>query len=156
MIAGIANRVAGTGFAEWAMSSPWAYPIANTVHVLALVLLLGGIGLVDLRVIGLFRRLPLQPLAAALVPIAATGVLILAASGSVLFAADARALAGNGTFRLKLLLIAIALANVAIFRWRFGTAMPTRPPPGAKALALTSLLLWTGVAIAGRMIAYSE
>lgn len=155
MLAGLAERIAGTAFADWAMSSPLAYPVANTVHVLALVLLLGGIGLVDLRVLGWFRRLPLEPLAAALVPIAATGVLMLAASGSVMFAADAKALAQSGTFRLKLVLIAIALADVALFRWRFGKVMPPRPSLGAKALALTSLLLWTGVAIAGRMIAYS-
>jgi hypothetical protein len=156
MLAALADRVAGTAFAEWAMSSPLAYPVANVVHVLALVLLLGGIGLVDLRVVGLFQRLPLQPLASALIPIAATGVLILAASGSVMFAADARALAESWTFRLKLLLIATAIANVALFRWRFGKIMPERPSAGAKVLALASFLLWLGVAIAGRMIAYNE
>jgi hypothetical protein len=156
MLAGLADRIAGTAFADWAMSSPWAYPVANTVHVLALVLLLGGIGLVDLRVLGLFRKLPLTPLASALIPIAASGVLILAASGSVMFAADAKALADNGTFRLKLVLIAVAIANVALFRWRFRKAMPQRPPTGAKLLALASFALWLSIAIAGRMIAYSE
>src|SRR5919112_340149 len=113
MLAAIGEWVAATPFADWAVSSPYAYPAANTVHVLALVLLLGGIGLVDLRVMGLFRSLPLQPLSRALVPIASTGVLILAASGSILFAADAKSLAVSGTFRLKLILIALALANVA-------------------------------------------
>jgi hypothetical protein len=156
MLTAAAERVADTAFAQWAMSSPWAYPAANVVHVLALVLLLGGIALVDLRVLGLFRRIPLQPLSASLIPIAATGVLILAASGSVLFAADAKSLAESGTFRLKLALIAIALANVALFRWRYGRVMPARPPTGARLLALTSLLLWTSVAVAGRLIAYSE
>jgi hypothetical protein len=155
MLTAAAERVADTGFAQWAMSSPWAYPAANVVHVLALVLLLGGIALVDLRVLGLFRRIPLQPLSAALIPIAATGVLILAASGSVLFAADARALAESGTFRLKLALIGIALANILLFRWLYGRVMPQRPTAGARTLALASLLLWIGVAVAGRMIAYS-
>src|SRR5918996_2851938 len=109
MLAAIGDWVAATPYAEWAASSPYAYPVANTVHVLALVLLLGGIGLVDLRVLGLFRALPLQPLARALVPIAATGVLILAASGSILFAADAASVAQKGVFQIKLTLIAIAL-----------------------------------------------
>lgn len=155
MLTAVANRVADTAFADWAMSSPLAYPVANTVHVLALVLLLGGIGLVDLRVLGLFRRIPIEPLAAALVPIAATGVLILAASGSVMFAADAKALGESGTFRLKLVLILAALANVALFRWRFGKAAPRQPSSGAKLLSLLSLMLWTAVAIAGRLIAYT-
>src|ERR671912_946388 len=155
MLAAIGEWVAATPFADWAFSNPYAYPVANTVHVLALVLLLGGIGIVDLRVIGMFRTLPLQALSRALVPIAATGVLILAASGSILFAADAEALARQDTFRLKLILIAIALANVALFRLRYGAVVADPPPAGARLLALASLLLWTSVAICGRMIAYS-
>lgn len=154
MLSAIAERVAATPFADWAASSPYAYPAANTVHVLALVLLLGGIGLVDLRTLGAFRSLPLQPLARALVPIAATGVLILAASGSILFAADAVSVARKGVFQLKLVLIALALANVVLFRWRYGAVVRDPPPAGARALALASLLLWISVAIAGRMIAY--
>ena len=155
MLAAIGDWVAATPFADWAVSNAYAYPVANTVHVLALVLLLGGIGLVDLRVIGMFRALPLQPLSRALVPIAATGVLILAASWSILFAADAEALARQDTFRLKLVLIAIALANVALFRLLYGAVVSDPPPTGARVLALASLLLWTSVAICGRMIAYS-
>ncbi len=155
MLAAVGDWVAATSYAEWAASNAYAYPIANTVHVLALVLLLGGIGLVDLRVIGLFRTLPLQPLSRALVPIAATGVVILAASGSVLFAADAEALARQGTFRLKLILVAIALSNVALFRLLYGAVVADPPRAGARVLALASMLLWTAVAICGRMIAYS-
>lgn len=155
MLAAIGERVAATEFAAWAAGNAYAYPIANTVHVLALVLLLGGIGLVDLRLLGLFKSLPLRPLSTALVPIAATGVLILGLSGSILFAADAEALARQGTFRLKLVLVVIALGNVALFRLSFGAVAADPPPIGARVLALTSLLLWTGVAICGRMIAYS-
>lgn len=155
MLAAIAERVAATPFAEWAAGSSYAYPAANVIHVLALVLLLGGIGLTDLRIAGLFRELPLQSLSRALVPIAATGVLILAASGSILFAADAKSLAQSGTFRLKLVLIAVALANVALFRWQYGAAVVDPPPSGARVLALASLLLWASVAIAGRLIPYS-
>lgn len=155
MLAAIAERVAASPLAEWAASSPYAYPAANIVHVLALVLLLGGIGLVDLRTLGVFRALPLEPLARALVPIAAAGVLVMALSGSILFAADAAALATSEIFRFKLLLIAVALANVALFHWRFGRAASDPPPATARLLALFSLLLWTGVAIAGRLIAYA-
>lgn len=154
MLFAIAQWVAGTPFADWAASNPYAYPAANTVHVLALVLLLGGIGLVDLRLLGAFRTLPLQPLSRALVPIAATGVLILAASGSILFAADAVSVARKGVFQLKLALIGLALANVALFRWRYGAVVSHPPPKGARLLALASLMLWTSVAICGRLIAY--
>lgn len=154
MLTAIAERVAATPFADWAASNPYAYPAANTVHVLALVLLLGGIGLVDLRLLGAFRSLPLRPLSKALVPIAAAGVLILAASGSILFAADAESVARKGIFQLKLVLIVLALANVGLFRWVYGAVTSDPPPAGSRVLALASLLLWTSVAICGRMIAY--
>lgn len=155
MLTALAERIAATPAAEWAAGSAFAYPVANVLHVLALVLLLGGIGLVDLRMLGLFRALPVEPLGRALVPVAAAGVTILALSGTVMFIADAQGMAASGTFRLKLLLIALALGNVALFRWRFGAAVGDPVPGSARLLALTSLLLWTGVAIAGRMIAYS-
>lgn len=155
MISDAAAWIAATPPAEWAMTSSLAYPVANTVHVLALVMLLGGIGLVDLRLLGLFRALPLQPLARALVPIAAWGVAIMAVSGATMFLADAEAMAASGTFRWKLLLIIVALANVALFRWRYGAIPGTPVRLGARLLALASLLLWTSVAVLGRLIAYT-
>lgn len=155
MLLRIAEAVAATPFAAWAAGSPQAYPIANVLHLLGLVLLLGGIGLVDLRLLGAFPRLPLQPLAQALTPLGIAGVVILLASGSVLFAADAAALAGSETFRLKLVLIGIALGNAVAFRilYRRLDSAPVGPP--AKLMALVSLALWLGAATCGRLIAYS-
>ena len=66
-----AEWLADSPLGVWAMDTALAYPIANVVHVLGLVLLLGAIGLVDLRLLGLVRSLPLQPLYRALVPVAA-------------------------------------------------------------------------------------
>jgi hypothetical protein len=155
VIAATAEWIAATPLAQWAAASTPAYPVANTIHVIALVMLLGGIGLVDLRLLGLFRSLPLQPLARALVPIAAWGVAIMGLSGATMFLADAEGMAASGTFRWKLLLLALALANVALFRWRYG-AVPREPVRmGMRLLALASLLLWTATAVAGRLIAYT-
>lgn len=150
-----AEWLAASPLGQWTAESALAYPIANTVHVLGLVLLLGGIGLVDLRLLGAFRQLPLTPLARALVPIAAAGVAVMAASGLIMFAADAEAMARSGTFRIKLVLIAAALANVALFRWRYGSHPAEPVAPGARLLGGLSLILWTGAAVAGRWIAYS-
>lgn len=154
MLAALAERVAASPFAEWAAGSAYAYPWANVVHVLALVLLLGGIGLVDLRLLGLFRALPLAGLARALTPLAVAGLLLLALSGSVLFAAEATDLAASGAFRLKLALIAAAVVNALAYRWRYGS-MVAEPGRVARIMALASLCLWTSIAVAGRMIAYS-
>ncbi|HEY0627370.1 MAG TPA: hypothetical protein VGD10_11635 [Allosphingosinicella sp.] len=155
MLLQIAEAVASTPFAAWAAGSAYAYPVANVLHLLGLVLLLGGIGLIDLRLLGAFPRLPLQTLAEALTPLGIAGIFILVASGSVLFAADAVALAGSGIFRLKLVLIGIALANAVAFRVlyrRLDAAPPTAP---SRLMALVSLALWLGVATFGRLIAYA-
>jgi hypothetical protein len=118
------------------------------------VLLLGGIGVVDLRIAGMFQALPLDPLMRALTPIAVTGLVVMALSGPILFAADARALARSSVFGWKLALIALAVLNALVFR-RLRRGKQGEPAPIERWLAITSLLLWLTVAACGRMIAYS-
>lgn len=145
------------GLRQWAGGGAWVYPLANTLHLLGLVMLVGGIGVVDLRLAGLWRGLPVAPLSRALTPVALAGLAILVASGTVLFAADGEALARSATFHRKLILIALALANALVFRlaWQ-GRAEAGEPLPAlGRAMAAASLLLWLSVGTLGRMIAYS-
>lgn len=117
------------------------------------MLLVGGIGVVDLRVAGAFRSVPLAPLTRALTPLAIAGLTLQVLSGPILFAADARALAESSIFRWKLVLIATAIVNVWAFRRVRGD--PEAPPPlPARILAVASLSLWLSVAALGRLIAY--
>jgi hypothetical protein len=122
------------------------------VHVLGLGLLLGPVLLMDLKLLGAFPALPTAPFVHAVRPFAVAGLVLLLLSGPVLFAADAVALAGLGTFRLKLALVALGLANALAFA-RVDAGRPLRPV--ARAMAVASLVLWTGAAIAGRWIAYA-
>lgn len=146
--------VAASEFARWAGSGA-IYPAASVLHLFGLVLLLGGIGLVDLRIAGAFPSLPLAALSKALTPLAVTGLVILLATGSALFAADAVATLRSDAFRWKLAAIGLALLNAAAFRRWFGRLRGRTVPAGARALALVSLGLWLSVATLGRMIAYS-
>ncbi|MFC3712190.1 hypothetical protein ACFOMD_06395 [Sphingoaurantiacus capsulatus] len=121
------------------------------------MLLLGGIGVVDLRLTGLIRRVPIEPLLAALTPLAITGLLLLVASGAVMFAADARSLVANPMFLRKLVMIALGLANAALFAllWRRRVAgWYDRVPAGARAAGFASLIFWLLAAAFGRLIAY--
>jgi hypothetical protein len=129
-----------------------AYPAANVLHLLGLVMLLGALGLADLRVAGAFRTLPLRPMIAALTPIGVAGFVILAVTGPLLFAPDATALVRSDVFRLKLLLIVIALGNAFVFRWQWRRG--TEPGLALRVGAIASLLLWLAVATLGRLIAY--
>lgn len=146
----LAAQTDGSAFAHW--SSATAYPAANIVHLLGLVLLVGGIGLVDLRIAGVFRSLPMKALSKALTPLAIAGIVLLLLSGAVMFAADAEALARSDVFRRKLVLIGFALLNAGAFRWLWRDL--DRPTPAARIMAGLSLILWLAVATHGRLIAY--
>lgn len=129
------------------------YPVANTAHVVGAIMVVGAIGVVDLRVLGYGRGLPMQRLSAALTPIALLGFAVMVVSGTLLFVADATALASSSIFLAKLGLIAVAGANALAFRigWR---RLDDNPPVSARVLAGASLGLWLTVVVAGRLIAY--
>ncbi len=117
------------------------------------ILLVGAIGLLDLRLLGYARGAPLPVMVRALTPIALLGFATMVVSGAVLFAADATALVGSDIFRTKLVLIGLAGLNALAFR--FVHAHPGDPVPfGARMMALASLGLWLTVVVAGRWIAY--
>lgn len=152
-----AGGLEAVGLRQWASATPWVYPTANVLHVFGLAMLLGGIGAVDLRILGLWRSVPLAPLARALTPVAIAGFVVLAASGFVLFAADGATLARSSVFRCKVLLIALALANAGLFRawWQARISGGiSEMPVVARLLAALSLLLWVMVGTLGRLIAY--
>lgn len=158
MLLAVAGWLDATGLGPWARGSGLVYPVANSFHLLGLVMLVGGIGVVDLRIAGLWRRLPIEALSRALTPVAITGLAVMAASGLVLFAADGRSLAGSGIFRTKLVLIALALANAAAFRWRYGHragGWSREAPAAARMMAMASILLWLSAGTMGRWIAYA-
>lgn len=153
-----AETIRNSAFGAWASGAALVYPIANSVHLLGLVMLVGGIGVVDLRLAGAFPLLSPAPLSRALTPIAVAGLLLMAPSGFILFAADAPALAASGTFRTKLLLIALALANALAFRWLWRDRIAgwaSDPPLAGRVMAGGSILLWLSIGGLGRWIAYS-
>ena len=118
-----------------------------------MILLIGGIGLLDLRIVGAFRPLSIVLLSRVLIPLSMAGLVLMFLSGPMLFAADAVALSRSSIFAWKLGLIVLALGNAAIFRlcWKDGT---NEPPVVLRIMAGASIALWLGVACLGRLIAY--
>jgi hypothetical protein len=154
----LAAALEASPLGAWARGSDLAYPVANLVHLLGLVLLVGGIGLLDLRLTGLFRSLPVETLSRVLTPLAIAGLALLGLGGAVMFSADATALFASTVFRWKVALIALALANAAAFRWLWRRRMARwdlAPPLAGRVMAGGSLGLWLIIAGLGRWIAYS-
>ena len=147
----------GTAFATAVAETIWAYPLLETLHALGMAMLLGSLGLTNLRVLGYKPELPLLG-TQELLPLAWLGFTINAASGLALFTSDAIYFFSSYTFRIKLVLIALAGVNAVVlahkvFREpaRSGAVAST----GAKWLAASSLVFWVGAAVAGRLIAYT-
>ena len=138
-------------------SSPALYPAVEILHILGFVVLVGSILALDLRLLGVGRAIPIQPMAQLLLPLSRVGFVLAISMGFLLFSADAAHVVKNPAFRAKLLLISAALINIVIAHagsWRHVERWNREVPGGAKATALVSLVLWLCVICAGRLIAY--
>ena len=140
-------------------SSSWLYPAIETAHLLGVACLVGAAVLFDLRLLGLFRHLRVAELARAALPVARAGFVLAAATGALLFTTEATTLAGNGAFRLKLLLLLVALVNVAVFHRGAGRSMggwsgEADLPWPVRVAGAVSLCAWLGALAAGQWIAY--
>jgi hypothetical protein len=148
------SRVA-VAMRQWA----WLYPGVEIVHIAGFVVLVGAAVMFDLRLLGLSRQLPIAGLARHLLPWSRAGLALVVPSGLLMFAAHATEMAENPAFRLKLILIAAAGLNAAVFHWgvfRSVAGWDARvPAPGAaRGSAVASLFLWVGVIACGRLLAY--
>jgi hypothetical protein len=135
-------------------SSFVAYPVINALHIAAIGALVTSVLLMDLSVLGAIRAIPREKLVALLrrVALAAFGVAVL--TGVTMFSIQATDYVRNPVFLVKLGLIVIAALNFAAF-----TALDRRRPSGEadaalRILAVTSILLWSGVLFAGRLIGF--
>jgi hypothetical protein len=152
-IGGVMMAFEHSGLGHAARSTGWLYPLANLVHVLGAALVVGAIATFDIQVLRGPREAPIVSHTA--IPVAIVGLVFQAASGIVLLSAEASTVVRNPAFQFKMAILVFALANVALFRWRFGRALKTGASlDGAQTLAAVSLASWVLVLLAGRSIAY--
>jgi hypothetical protein len=139
-----------TALAEHLRVSRWTYPLVNTAHLAGIGLLLGAVVPMDLRLLGLVRRGDAASALALLRPFAAAGALLAVLFGTLLFLAQPTDYVGNGWFRVKMALLALALLN-ALVHVRLGHLSPGR----RRLAAAASLALWPAILLCGRMIGYT-
>ncbi|MCW5715777.1 MAG: DUF2214 domain-containing protein [Bauldia sp.] len=145
--------------AEQLRLSFYAYPIVNTLHILGFALLIGGIVLVDLRLLGLFARTPVTFFGRILEPMAIVGLLLAATAGFLLFVVKPLDYAENPSFLVKMGLIAAGIVNGVTQRFgsRWRVAMNEGViAPSMRVQAFLSLVIWTAALFAGRFIAFLE
>lgn len=136
--------------------STWAFPVIESVHLVALAMLGGAVLLVDLRLLGLtLRDQPVARLARDVQPWLNASLVLMVLSGAPLFASEAMEYYYSEFFRLKMMTLSIA--TVFTFTIRKAVVFSDAPPARAriKLTALTSLGLWLSVGAAGRWIGFS-
>src|SRR3989442_2414649 len=101
---------------SWAMAGgvPWLWPMCETLHFIGLALLMGIVSVLDLRMLGMAKELPLGPLQR-LMPFAILGFTINLVTGLLFFTGDPTQYIHNVAFGFKLLFIGLAGVNVTLF-----------------------------------------
>ncbi|HTI41449.1 MAG TPA: hypothetical protein VL693_06465 [Vicinamibacterales bacterium] len=146
-----------SAFSTWIREAEtvWAFPTVLTVHTFGMMLLVGCAWVMDLRLLGVGRTIPIGPLRP-LFRIMWFAFWINLATGVLLFIADPERKATSMLFWSKMLLILINLPLIKrLERAVFGnTSAPTVVSGGARQLAAVSAALWAGTIFAGRLLGY--
>lgn len=141
-------------------SGLWTYGVVNLIHILGVASLFGAVLVLDLRLVGFWRNVPLTAIAGPTVPVATAGFAVAATSGICLLATRATEYIGNPFLYIKFPAIALALLNVAVLQslsgWkaRKTRELSSREESQLKAIGGVSLACWVTAITAGRMIAY--
>jgi hypothetical protein len=136
------------------------WSLLEGTHLLALMLFAGTILVVDLRLLGVtFRRTPVSVVSDTILPLTVFGFVLVIVSGMGLFFAKPLFYYHNIWFRLKLIMLALALINILVFHSRIQASQGAwdslpKPPGGVRAAAAASLTAWLVVITFGRLIAY--
>jgi hypothetical protein len=138
----------------------WIIPLLQSIHILAIAMVLSSVVMVEARILGLVHSQTLSQTAHRFVPWLWTGLVLLALTGLVLIIGEPRrTLDNNPAFLLKMVLLAFALAVTLAFQGSlrrnlaFWEDKPQRNTL-TTVLAVVALVLWCAVAVAGRWIAY--
>ena len=138
-------------------TSPWAFAVIESVHLLGLADIGGAVLLVDLRLLGIgLRRQAVRDLARGAHPWLVASLVVMLATGAALFMSESIKCYYSTPFRVKMLSLALAILFTFTMRRKVAMAGPEAARPGRQRIvAVVSLALWFCVAASGRWIGFS-
>ena len=158
------------GFLTWLGETPWsialhesqyAWSVVELTHVVTLALFVGTAAALDVRLLGVaMTNVPASEFTQRLLPWTRAGFALMVLTGLLLFYATPITYYQSLFFRIKVLLLCTAAVNIWYFHGRThrGIAawdLAPRPPRAARIAAIVSLCAWSGVVVAGRLVAYN-
>jgi uncharacterized membrane protein len=160
----------GAHFFAWLERSPlgefirslgvWSYGVINLIHILGITLLFGSILLLDLRLLGAWRQIPLATLSRPTTTMALIGFILAVCSGIPMITVKTTDYIGNPFLLIKFPAIALALVNVWLVHrspaWAAHRVRDLTRPEEMRLAAggALSLTFWLTAITAGRMIGY--
>ena len=164
MIEGIANFLTVRSMQTYVNAHDWVWPVCEMTHYVGMSLIIGVIGILDLRIMGLFKSIPIAALRP-LIPWAVVGFIGNLLTGIIFVTgtnSGATFYVDNLSFQLKMLFVLLALANLLIFRFTgleravYATPAGASAPPAARAISVFSLVAWVLIIFFGRMLMYND
>lgn len=152
------NPLYYTPMGAFMRESRWAWPVFESLHFIGMSLLVGTIGLFDLRLLGFARAVPVGALHR-MIPLGIGGFVLNMITGIFFICATPDQYLFNAAFRWKVLFILVAGLNIVFFYTRvfrrleaFSERLP--PPLAARLVGGVSLAAWVGVMSAGRLLTF--
>ena len=151
--------IESTGLSTWIRESPslLGFPTILTLHAIGMGFLVGVNAAMDLRILGFASAVPISSMVT-LTPVMKFGFWLNAISGLALVIASPTKHLTNPVFHVKLILIALALVIFWFIRKtviRVSSTAGFIVPGKGKFLAGTSMLVWAGAIVAGRLLYYT-
>jgi len=143
---------------SYVLALPWTWPILETLHFFGLCMLLGGLLVIDLRLLGYNKVIPAVA-SHQILPIVYIGLAINTITGILFYIGDPHRYFINISFQIKMLLYVIAGINALWYQFKLSPRIDALPPGAempseARISGAMSLALWFGVLILGRLIPY--
>ena len=141
----------------WVHESPsvWAQPTVLTLHTMGMAVLVGASWVLDLRLLGISRNMPLSAFRWVFRAVA-VGLIVNVVTGVLLFAQRATTLGTAIPFLIKIGLVIASVATLVPLRSLVlrSDADQREVSGSARLLAIASILAWSGAITAGRLLAY--
>ncbi|MEO8100186.1 MAG: DUF6644 family protein [Acidobacteriota bacterium] len=140
------------------MGTRWMWPICESIHFIGLTMLIGTVGMFDLRLMGVGRQIAPADLHR-LIPFGVAGFIGNVLTGICFLSGAPDQYIYNWAFRWKLVFLIIAGLNIlvfysALFRRVRGLGPGASIPLGARMVGAVSLAAWLGVITAGRLLTF--
>ena len=154
-------------FIEWLRATPlsqainmstWIWPFAETLHFIGLTLVIGIVGFFDLRLMGFFKKVPINA-ARELMPVAVGGFALNLITGLIFLIGLPEQYAHNRIWWYKVGFLLLAGVNAMLYESTLSSRVlrlgaDDQTPAAARIVGAVSLLSWLGVLYCGRMLPF--